>query len=34
MIMYDLMQRSNSSIEGHMGGVSYYFDIVSQFFNY
>lgn len=32
MIMYDLLQRSSTSIEGHVGGVYYYFSVLYRFF--
>jgi 4-amino-4-deoxy-L-arabinose transferase-like glycosyltransferase len=34
MIAYDLLQRSSTTIEGHLGGTFYYFDILWRFFNY
>jgi 4-amino-4-deoxy-L-arabinose transferase-like glycosyltransferase len=32
MIMYDLLQRSSTSIEGHIGGKLYYVQILCRFF--
>jgi 4-amino-4-deoxy-L-arabinose transferase-like glycosyltransferase len=34
MVYYDLLHRSSTTIEGHVGGPSYYFLIVSRFFIY
>lgn len=34
MVMYDLFQRSTTSIENHVGGVFYYFTILLRFFSY
>jgi 4-amino-4-deoxy-L-arabinose transferase-like glycosyltransferase len=34
MIMYDLLQRSGTSIEGHVGGILYYLGILLRFFRY
>ncbi|MCM2533107.1 glycosyltransferase family 39 protein [Neobacillus pocheonensis] len=31
MILYDLLHRSTSSIEGHVGGIFYYVSIISRF---
>ncbi|CRK80726.1 ArnT family glycosyltransferase [Neobacillus massiliamazoniensis] len=32
MIMYDLLHRSSTPIEGHIGGVFYYVSIISRYF--
>lgn len=34
MVAYDLLQRSATTIEGHIGGKLYYFEILWRFFNY
>jgi 4-amino-4-deoxy-L-arabinose transferase-like glycosyltransferase len=34
MIMYDLLHRSTTTIEGHVGGIFYYFGILLRFFKY
>ncbi|MDQ0197180.1 ArnT family glycosyltransferase [Neobacillus ginsengisoli] len=34
MILYDLLQRSSTTIEGHVGGVLYYVSILLRFFSF
>lgn len=34
MIMYDLLHRSTTTIEGHVGGMYYYIEILLRFFKY
>ncbi|MDQ0202202.1 ArnT family glycosyltransferase [Neobacillus ginsengisoli] len=34
MFAYDLLQRSSTTIEGHLGGTLYYLEILWRFFNY